>query len=63
MPLIQKIIQVGDSKAITIPKSWLEYYERQTGNSITEVSVEITDRLVILPLIIGNTRRKSDEVT
>jgi hypothetical protein len=50
MPLIQKIIQIGDSKAITIPKSWLEYYERKTGESITEVRVEITDSLVILPM-------------
>jgi antitoxin component of MazEF toxin-antitoxin module len=49
MPLIQKVIQVGDSKAVTIPKSWLEYYERQTGQSVREVSVEITDKIVIAP--------------
>ena len=58
MPLIQKVIQVGDSKAVTIPKSWLEYYERQTGECITEVSVEITDRLVILPLYSGSMHLK-----
>jgi hypothetical protein len=59
MPLIQKIIQVGDSKAITIPKSWLEFYERQTGESIKEVSVEITDRLVIFPMFSQITDLKS----
>jgi hypothetical protein len=58
MPLIQKVIQVGDSKAITIPKSWLEYYERQTGHNVNEVSVEITDKLVILPLFSQITIKK-----
>jgi antitoxin component of MazEF toxin-antitoxin module len=57
MPLIQKIIQIGDSKAITIPKSWLIFYERQIGCSIKEVSVEVNSSLVIRPImkVIENT--------
>jgi antitoxin component of MazEF toxin-antitoxin module len=51
MPLIQKVIQVGDSRAVTIPKSWLVYYERQSGESIKEVSVEVDGRLIIRPIL------------
>jgi antitoxin component of MazEF toxin-antitoxin module len=51
MPLIQKIIQVGDSRAITIPKSWLEYYERKNGHRIKEVSVEVNGKLIIKPIL------------
>ena len=51
MPLIQKVIQVGDSRAVTIPKSWLAYYERQSGQSIKEVSVEVNDKLIIRPIL------------
>jgi antitoxin component of MazEF toxin-antitoxin module len=50
MPLIQKIIQIGDSKAVTIPKSWLVFYERQSGQSIKEVSIEVNGALIIRPI-------------
>jgi antitoxin component of MazEF toxin-antitoxin module len=51
MPLIQKVIQVGDSRAVTIPKSWLEFYERKNGQSIKEVSIEVDGKLVIRPIL------------
>ena len=54
MPLIQKVIQVGDSRAVTIPKSWLTYYERQSGQCIKEVSLEVNGTLVIRPIIERN---------
>jgi len=50
MPLIQKIIQIGDSKAVTIPKSWLIFYERQNGQPIKEVSIEVNGVLIIRPI-------------
>jgi antitoxin component of MazEF toxin-antitoxin module len=50
LPLIQKVIQIGDSRAVTIPKSWLTYYERQSGHSIKEVSVEVNGKLIIRPI-------------
>jgi antitoxin component of MazEF toxin-antitoxin module len=59
MPLIQKIIQIGDSKAVTIPKSWLKYCERQSGETLKEVSVEITDKIVISPMFNTNINQKS----
>jgi hypothetical protein len=51
MPMIRKIIQVGTSKAISLPKSWLEFYERKTGQHITEVSIEINGKLIVQPIL------------
>ena len=51
MPLIRKVIQVGTSKAISLPKSWLELIERETGKSIKEVTVEVNGVLIIQPII------------
>lgn len=51
MPLVRKIIKVGDSKAVTIPPSWLSYIERTTGQEITEVAIEINGCLSIHPII------------
>ena len=51
MPLIQRIIQVGDSRAVTIPKSWLRYYEKQIGETIKEVAVEVNGKLTIRPIL------------
>ena len=31
--------------------SWLEYYERRSGQSVREVSVEVNDKLTIRPIL------------
>jgi len=51
MPIIRKIISVGDAKGITLPKSWLEWIERETGIPPKEVIVEIDRFLKIEPII------------
>jgi antitoxin component of MazEF toxin-antitoxin module len=51
VPIIRKILEVGNSKAITIPKSWLELYERETGEKITKVTIEVNRVLIIAPLL------------
>ena len=51
MPLVQKIIQIGDSRAVTIPASWLAYDERQKGQTIKEVAVEVNGKLTIRPIL------------
>lgn len=53
MPLKRKIIAIGDSKGVTIPKSWLELVEEQTGKPIDYVVMEVNSALVILPLVDG----------
>ena len=58
MPLIRKLITVGNSKAITIPPSWLKLVERQTGETVTELAVEVDGCLRIRP-VFKNKKGKS----
>jgi antitoxin component of MazEF toxin-antitoxin module len=51
MPIIRKIISIGGSQGITIPKQWLEWIERTTGKRVTEVTVEVNDVLRIAPIL------------
>lgn len=45
----RKIIRVGNSVAVTIPRTWLAYYERQNGK-LGEVIVETNGKLIIHPI-------------
>lgn len=50
MPIIRKIISIGKtSKVVIIPKGWLEYYERNEGQNIETVAIEVNRVLVIEP--------------
>jgi hypothetical protein len=50
MPIIRKIIDVGKtSKGVILPKSWLEYYEKEKGRSIEAVTIEVNKKLTIEP--------------
>jgi antitoxin component of MazEF toxin-antitoxin module len=49
--LIRKIIQVGTSKAVTIPKSWLEFFTKRNGQPINYVGMEINDKITIWPIL------------
>jgi antitoxin component of MazEF toxin-antitoxin module len=52
MPLVRRIIDVGKtSKGIIIPKSWLAYYEKQNGQSIKKVTIEMNGKLIIKPIL------------
>jgi len=51
MPIIRKVIAIGGSHGITIPKDWLEWIERQTGTKVTEVTIEVNGILKIAPVI------------
>lgn len=47
MPIIRKLINVGNSRMVTIPPDWLEYYERQSGEKITELLMELNGEITI----------------
>ena len=51
MPIIRKVIQVGTSKAVSLPKSWLDWLKREYGVEITEVAVEVNHVLTIQPIL------------
>jgi hypothetical protein len=48
MPIIRKIVACGKtSKGVILPKSWLELIERETGQPIKEVTMEVNGSLII----------------
>jgi antitoxin component of MazEF toxin-antitoxin module len=48
---VRKVIRVGNSQAITIPKPWLSYYERKNGKKVTDVIVTSNGNLIIQPIL------------
>lgn len=46
MPLIRKIIKVGNSRAIVIPASWLKYHEDKHGE-VTEILMELNNIITL----------------
>ena len=52
MPIIRKIIKLKTSKAVCLPKSWIQYFERETGAEIKEVAITIIDgELRVSPIL------------
>ena len=51
MALIRKLIQVGGSRAVTIPVTWIQYYEKMSGQKIRKVGMEIDGKIVIWPIL------------
>ncbi len=47
MPLIRKLIKVGNSRAVVIPPGWLRYYENKTGQPVEEILMEL-DNVITL---------------
>jgi protein tyrosine/serine phosphatase len=50
MPIIRKVMDLRTSRAITLPKSWLEYFEKESGQEINEVAIEVDRVLTISPI-------------
>ena len=50
MPIVRKVLRIGDSKGITFPKSWIEFLERD-GSKLKEVAIEVDGELKIIPIL------------
>ena len=61
MPIIKKVTTVGAGRGICLPKSWLDWVERQTGHPLREVLLEIDNTLTIIPFIDGKQVKSKDE--
>lgn len=50
MPMIRKInLLAGRTKAVVLPKDWIDYYEREYGEPIKEVLLEVNAKITIEP--------------
>ena len=59
MPIIRKIVKMGNSFAVFIPKSWLTYYEEETGQKISKVAIEVNHVLKIEPVLEKTEQQKT----
>ncbi len=50
MPIIRSILNLGNSKAVTIPKSWLTNAEDQTGRKVIALAMEINENITLQPV-------------
>jgi hypothetical protein len=46
-PILRKLINLRTSKAICLPKSWLECAEQEAGKKIVAIALEV-DRVITL---------------
>ena len=59
MPIIRQLIAAGKtSRAVIIPKSWLEFYEKENGCKITQVAIEVNNVLKVSPILPKKVKQK-----
>ena len=47
MPILRKLTTVGDARGITLPKSWIDNAEAESGKKIVAIALEV-DRVIKL---------------
>jgi hypothetical protein len=50
MPLEQKLLKVGNSRAVSIPHTWLENAEKAKGEKIVAIAMEINGSIKLKPI-------------
>ena len=49
MPLLRKLIKVGNSRAVIIPPDWLRYHEDKTGQPVKIMLMEVNNIITLSP--------------
>jgi antitoxin component of MazEF toxin-antitoxin module len=60
VPIRRKICHIGGSKAVFLPKSWVDLLEEKYGK-IEAVSMEVNGKLTIRPLLKEVLRNEKKE--
>jgi antitoxin component of MazEF toxin-antitoxin module len=63
MPIIRSILNIGNSKAVTIPKSWLTNAEDQTGRKIIAFAMEVNGTITLQPVFEKESKDKITDST
>lgn len=51
MPIVRKVMDLRTARAICLPKSWLEFCEKENDCKITEVAIEVNGVLKVSPIL------------
>jgi len=57
MPLMKKLIRVGNSRAVVIPPGWLRYYEEKSGAPIVSILMEL-NKVITIAVPKGTRKRR-----
>jgi len=49
LPIIRRVLKVGDSRAVTIPYTWFREIEERTGKKVDELLMEVNGAIRIYP--------------
>jgi len=63
MPIIRRIIDIGNSKAITIPKSWITNAEDEAGKKVIALALEVDGSITLQPVFEKQTNFEKTEPT
>jgi antitoxin component of MazEF toxin-antitoxin module len=63
MPIIRSILNLGNSKAVTIPKSWLTNAEDQTGRKVIALAMEVNENITLQPIFEKETNTTRHKLT
>lgn len=63
MPIIRRILKLGHSKAITIPKSWITCAEEQTGKRVVALALEVDGTITLQPVFGKQAKHKTTTPT
>lgn len=58
MPILRKIVKVGDSRAIFIPPSWVRVVEEKVGQPVDQVLMSVNEKITIEPYIKEQAKRE-----
>jgi antitoxin component of MazEF toxin-antitoxin module len=63
MPIIRSILNLGNSKAVTIPKSWLTNAENTTGRKVIALAMEVNENIILQPIFEKETNTTRQQQT
>lgn len=58
MPLIRKLIKVGNSRAVILPSDWLKNHESETGQEIQAILMEVNNVITLVPKKISKEKKR-----
>ncbi|MDG6222542.1 MAG: hypothetical protein QCH99_04700 [Candidatus Bathyarchaeota archaeon] len=50
MPIIRSLMNIGDSKGVTLPVSWIKHAEEEQGKKIVALALEVNHSILITPI-------------